>query len=63
MSLTESNTGEQTILDTVAAQVLLHTDQELLAVEMPNPRWPVRAAGSAQFAPPTHRTRRDGSNS
>ena len=24
------------------------------------PRWPVRAVGCAHFAPPTHRTRRDG---
>lgn len=24
------------------------------------PRWPVRAVGGAHFAPPTHRTRRDG---
>lgn len=25
-----------------------------------SPRWPVRAVGGAHFAPPTHRTRRDG---
>ena len=24
------------------------------------PRWPVRAVGGTHFAPPTHRTRRDG---
>ena len=27
---------------------------------MLTPRWPVRAVGSAHFAPPTQRTRRDG---
>ena len=51
MSLTESNTGEQTILDTVAAQVLLHTGQELLSTEMPNPRWPVSRSAETAIRP------------